>query len=172
MSISSTTLKIQTLGCFTISINGKPVATEWPDEAGKILFCSLLSPLDMYFTWDRLCRSILDRAEAQTNRHHLEVFVLRPLNTFLNGELGFSPLISGPEGIRINQLSVHIDAFEFYRDVLEGLRLSSFTNYLEAAVQFSRARSLYAGSYLPGISGKIINNTRRELECLYQTCPH
>jgi len=44
MSIPDTTLEIQTLGRFSISAEGKPVATDWPDEMAKVLFCSLLSP--------------------------------------------------------------------------------------------------------------------------------
>jgi hypothetical protein len=39
---SDTMLEIQTLGRFSISVDGKPVAAVWPDETQKELFCSLL----------------------------------------------------------------------------------------------------------------------------------
>jgi hypothetical protein len=38
-----------------------------------------------------------------------------------------------------------------------------------ASEKFSRANLLYAGSYLPGMPGKIIEHTRLELDSLYRT---
>ena len=61
------TVDIQTLGRFSISIDGKTVATDWHDEAVKVLFCSLLSPLDLYFTWYRICRALLGGPETRTS---------------------------------------------------------------------------------------------------------
>ncbi|HEY5521986.1 MAG TPA: hypothetical protein VIK21_02265 [Desulfuromonadaceae bacterium] len=169
MNIPTTTLEIRTLGSFSICADGKPVATDWPDETVKVLFCSLLSPLDLYFTWDRICRSMFGEPATKTSRSRLEDICIRPLNSFLIKELGFNPLIAGPEGIKIDLQGIHVDAREFYSTVLEGLRLLSLTNNAAAFEKFSRANSLYAGIYLPGIPGKIIENTRNDLESLYQT---
>lgn len=169
MNTPNTTLEIRTLGSFSISADGEPVATDWPDETVKVLFCSLLSPLDLYFTWDRICRSMFGVPATRTSRSRLEDICIRPLNSFLIKELGFNPLIAGPEGIKIDLQGIHVDAHEFYSTVLEGLRLLSLTNNAAALEKFSRANSLYAGIYLPGIPGKIIDNTRNDLESLYQT---
>lgn len=163
------TLEIRTLGHFDIFADGKPVAAEWPDETVKAFFCSLLSPLDLYFTWDRISRSILNVPATQTSRRQLEVDCVRPLKSFLSKELGFNPLITNSEGIRIDRQHIHVDALEFYSTVIEGLRLMSLTNRDAALDKFSRASSLYVGSYLPGIPGKIIENTRKELTSLYLT---
>jgi hypothetical protein len=43
----------------------------------------------------------------------------------------------------------------------------SLDNRAEALEKFSRAKALYLGSYLCGMSGNIIANTRNELESLY-----
>jgi len=169
MNIPDTTLKILTLGSFSISINGKPVATDWPDETVKVLFCSLLSPLDLYFTWDRLCRSIWGAPATSTYRHRLEEMYIRPLVGFLIKELGFNPLIAGEDGIRIDRQRIHVDAFEFHSSAVEGLRLLSLDNHAGALEKINEAKSLYAGNYLPGIQGKIIEHTRNELESLYRT---
>jgi len=169
MNIPDTPLEIRTLGRFSISADGKPVATVWPDETIKIFFCSLLSPLDLYASWDRICRSVLGVSETRACRRQLEESYVRPLNSYLIKELGFNPLITGREGIRIDQQRIQVDAFEFYNTVLEGLRLLSLTNHAAAAEKFSRAKSLYAGSYLPGMPGKIIASTRKDLESLYRT---
>ena len=169
MNIPDTTLEILTLGHFGISVDGKPVATHWPDETIKVLFCSLLSPLDLYFSYDRICRSMLGVPETRASRHRLNEICIRPLNTFLIKELGFNPVIAGPDNIRIDPQRIHVDALEFHTTAVEGLRLLSLGNHAAALVEISRANTLYAGSYLPGITGMIINNTRNELEALYQT---
>jgi len=168
MDIPDSTPKILTLGSFSISVGGNPVAKNWPDESIKMLFCSLLSPLDLFFTWDRISRSLLGEPATRTSRRRLEELCVRPLKSFLLKELGCNPLISGPEGIRINQQLIQIDALEFYRTFLEGLRLLSFENDAAAHDKFSRANFLYAGEYLPGITGKIIDHTRSDLESLYR----
>ena len=169
MNRSDTTMKVLTLGRFSISMAGKPVAVDWPDETLKVFFCSLLSPLDIYFTWDRICRAMLGVAETRDSRRQLESTYIRPLNNFLFKELGFNPIIAGHEGISIDQHVIHVDALEFYRTVLEGLRLMSLTDHSAAIKKFSKANALYVGCYLPGMQGKIIINTRKELESLYRT---
>jgi hypothetical protein len=169
MNIPAHTLNIYTLGRFSIADEEKSFATDWPDEATKVFFCSLLSPLDIYFSWDRICRSMLGVPETRASRRQLEETIIRPLITFLTREVGFNPLIINPEGISIDKQGINIDALEFYNAVLEGLRLLSLDNYPAALEKFTRANVLYAGSYLPGISGKIIDNTRADLESLYRT---
>jgi hypothetical protein len=169
MNIPETTMEILTLGRFSISIKGNLVATEWPDETVKVFFCSLISPLDLYFTWDRICRSLLGVPETRASRRQLEELLIRPLNSFLIRELGFTPLVVTLDSIKINPKRVHVDAREFHITVIEGLRLLSLGSHTAALDKLDRAKSLYAGNYLPGIQGKIITNTRSELESLYRT---
>jgi len=168
MNKSVYALDIQTLGRFRISVEGKTVATNWQDERLKVLFCSLISPLDLYFSWDRICRSLLGVPETRSSRRQLEELFIRPLNRFLLKELGFNPLIAGAEGIMIDPQGIHLDVFEFYRAVVDGLNLVSLDDLGGARKKFSRAKRLYVGSYLPGMPGKIIEHTRMELEALHQ----
>lgn len=169
MTKPDTLLKIHTLGRFSLALDGKAIADVWPDETTRILFCSLLSPLDIYFTWDRVCRSLLGVPATPANRHHLLEHTIRPLNSFLINELGFAPVVAGKEYLRIDPLRTAVDAHEFYGSVVEGLRLTLLGNVADAYKSFNRADQLYAGSYLPGIPGKIIENCRTELESLYRT---
>jgi hypothetical protein len=134
-----------------------------------VLFCSLLSPLDLYFTWDRVCRSLWGVTATPTSRRRLEESIIQPLNSFLLKEMGLTPLVVRPEGISIDRQGIHVDAHEFYDTVLEGLRLLSNDGNAAAREKFSRADTLYTGSYLPGIPGKIVVNTRNDLESLYRT---
>ena len=171
--IPDNTLKIMTLGRFSMFFDGKLVEADWPDETIKLFFCSLLSPMDLYVTWDRMCRSLWDEPVTRVSRHRLEQSCIRPLNILLIKHLGFSPLITGEDGIRIDKQRIYLDALEFYSFVLEGLRLLCLDNHAAALKKISRANALYAGDYLPGLPGKIIINTRTELESLYRTnCDH
>jgi hypothetical protein len=169
MNISDTTLEIRTLGRFSISAAGKPVAADWPNETVKVLFCSLLSPLDLSFTWDRVCRSMWGVPATRTSMRRLEEIYIRPLISFLIKELGFNPLITGYEGIRIDLQRIQVDALEFHSTAVEGLRLLSIGNHAAALNKLSRADLLYVGSYLPGLPGKIITDTRNDLDSLYRT---
>ncbi len=169
MNIPDIIMDIQTLGRFGMFVDGKPVVTQWPNETVKVFFCSLLSPLDIYFTWDRICRSLWGVAVTPANRRRLEETCIRPLIGFLLEELGFNPILVGLDGIRIDHQRIHVDALEFHDTVIEGLRLLSLGNHAAALVQFSRANALYVGKYLPGMPGKIIESTRNELEALYRT---
>lgn len=164
-----TTLNILTLGRFSLSMNGKTVTTDWPDEKIKNFFCSLLSPLDIYITWDRICRSMLGLPETRTSRSRLEEDFIRPLNSFLLRELGFTPLIAGLDSIRIDRLRIHLDALEFHSSAVEGLRLLSLGNNSAALEKLNIAKSLHVGTYLPGMSGKIIESTRNDLESVFRT---
>jgi two-component SAPR family response regulator len=160
--------EIKTLGCFSITLDGEAVATNWPDETLKTCFCSLLSPLDLYFSWDRICRAMLSVPDTMHNRQQLEESIIRPLKNFLIMELGFNPLLTGEEYISIDQRRAKVDAFEFHSSAVEGLRQLAQGNHAASQQNLGRAKALYAGSYLPGVHGKIIENTRKELEALHQ----
>jgi hypothetical protein len=168
MNFFEPTVNIQTLGRFCLSLSGKAVATEWPNEKLKELFCSILSPLDLYITWDRICRSIWEMQATEKRRERLEKLFIRPLNRFLTDEVGFTPLILEDAGIRIDHKRIQLDAFDFNSAVLEGLKLLSLNNQAAASAKFYQAKALYSGSYLPDMPGKIIANTRKELASIYR----
>lgn len=169
MNAPCTTLKIRTLGSFQMQVNGTGVIEVWPDEALKVLFCSLLSPLDLSFGWDRLCRSMWGLPATRSSRRKLEEGLVGPLNCFLIRELGFTPLLCGREGIRLDRQRLDLDAIEFHAAVIDGLKQFSLGNRQAALEKFSRARLLYAGCYLPGIPGKMVASTRNELESLFRS---
>lgn len=169
MNTSESLLEIQTLGCFKMSIDGRPVATDWPNETLKVLFCSLFSPLDLYITWERLCRSIWDIPATDLSRERLNELFVHPLNDYLIQELGYNPLIAGIEGVRIDQRRIRLDSYEFYIAAVEGFRLFSLGNNAAAFELFSHAKLLFSGTYLPGCNSKIINSTRTDLQSLYKT---
>jgi two-component SAPR family response regulator len=169
MKKTDTTIEIQTLGRFNISDQGKRVATDWTDETQKALFCSLFSPLNRYFTWDRICRSMWGVPATQATRSRLDKILDGPLNGFLLNELGFNPIITGQEGIKIDYQHIHVDAFDFHCFAVEGIKLLSAGDHSSAFEKFSKAKSIYKGSYLPDVKSKIIANTRAGLDSLYRT---
>ena len=164
MNNRSTMLEIKTLGRFSMSVAGKAVASVWPDETCKLLFCSLLSPLDLSFTRDRICRSMWGGPVTPSNRRQLDEILIQPLNKFLIMEFGFNPIIADAEGIRLDQQRIHVDAHEYYFTALEGLGLLFFDDHDAAMEKLNWSKLLYTGSYLPGMAGKIIESTRHDLD--------
>jgi two-component SAPR family response regulator len=169
MKVPNFKLNILTLGRISLFIDGKSVLTEWPSETLKELFCSLLSPLDLYISWDRICRSMWDIPATTDSNLRMEETFVGPLRSFLVRELGFDPLITGDDGLRFDQERISLDALEFHSAAAGGLRLLSLDLRSAALEALNRAKTLYVGSYLPGMSGKIIANTRNDLESLYLT---
>jgi hypothetical protein len=169
MDIFDSSVKILTLGRFCISAHGAPVTIEWPDEALKAFFCSLLSPQGRHDSWDHICHSTLAEPATQSSRHTLVKEFVTPLIALLVKNFGFNPLIIGHAGIYIDHQSVLIDAFEFHDAALDGLRLLSIGKPAAALEKLSKAKSLYGGIYLPAIKSPIITNTRNDLESLYLT---
>lgn len=167
MNAPDSKLEILTLGSFSISVDGKAVVPDWPSETLKELFCSLLSPLDLYVSWDRICRSIWDIPATTDSELGMEEIFVRPLRSFLVKEFGFDPLITGDDGVRFDQGRITLDALEFHSTAVGGLRQLSLENRSAALEKFCRAKTLYAGIYLPDMTGKIIASTRNELESLY-----
>ncbi len=112
---------------------------------------------------------MLGVAETQISKHKLEKMFIQPLNSFLISELGFTPLIVEPKGIKIDRQRIRVDAYEFHSAVVEGMKDLAFGDCDAAREKFDTARALYVGTYLFGVQGKIIENTRNELESLYRT---
>jgi hypothetical protein len=168
MKRSDPVVTITTLGRFCIHVNGKQVATEWPDEEAKIIFCSLLSPPVQFLDWGRLCRCLSGISAAPTDRQRVEEGSLRRLASFLTRELGFNPLITAEEGVRIDQRRIHLDARFFHDTVVEGFRHLLYGNEAAARDRFIKAYAIYGGEFLPGIGGNIVHKTRSELDDLFQ----
>jgi two-component SAPR family response regulator len=167
MKLPVNTMYIKTLGSFCMYADGVPVTTEWPDDTLKVMFCSLLSPLDSSVTWDRICDSLWGKPATSENRLQLEESIVQPLTGFLVRELGFNPFVAEDDGIRIDRQHIQLDAHEFHGAAVAGLQLWSRDNNCAAYEKFNRAKTLYSGCYLPGMSSKIIKNTRNDLESLY-----
>jgi len=169
MNNSDTTLEIRTLGYLSISIDGKQVATDWPNDTIKTLFCSLLSPMDVHLSWDRICLTMWDIPDSRIVRNRLEELFIEPLNCFLIRELGVNPLISDDEGMTLDQQHIHLDALDFYRAAVEGNRLLANGNNSAATTMFRKADQLYTGIFLPRMYGTIIEKCRTDLEQLHRT---
>lgn len=162
-------VNICTLGRFTIVVNGFPVTPVWPSETVKVLFCSLLSPLDVIVSWDRLCRALWGVPEERISRQRVNDIIILPLRTMLRGLFGHDPLVTYADGIRLDHTGIYVDALEFFELVINGVSCEGNGDHAGACNKFFRAEVLYVGVFMPGIAGKIIESTRKELEVLFHT---
>ena len=160
-------LHVRTLGGLALSKRGVAVTAPWPDTITKELFFSLLSPLDVGITFDRLSRSLLGAALTARTRERLEM-ALDSLIRFSREEMGVcAPLVVTPDAVGFKEDFICIDAHQFFEAALNGLSNLSKGEKTSAFHYVCNAMNLYEGEFLPGMNSRIITNTREELAGLH-----
>lgn len=167
MQSAERTLRVVTLGRFSIAVGDSEVKIAWPDETARVLFCSLLSPLDESLSWERSCRSLWGLPAT----HHSKIratALLNRLQTSFAVQLGCDPFIVTHEGAALNKGIINIDAHHFHSNVVTGLRLLALGNRSAASQLLEQALAIYDAPFLPGVPGRIVAATRDELDNLYR----
>jgi DNA-binding SARP family transcriptional activator len=167
MTIHQYSLSVRTLGDFTITRDRKTVNVTWPDNAIKILFCSLLSPLDVSISRDRLCKALWNIPASAAGIGRL-TSALGQLHDVMARTFGFSPIIVQDDGITLDYGKVYVDARDFHDTAISGFRNFAGGEIAAASHLFRTASMLYRGEFLPGMTGRIISATRNDLEDQYQ----
>jgi len=160
-------LDVRTLGGFSLKFGEREITPQWPNDISKVLFCTLLSPLDEYTTMERLCRSLWD-LPATRNPGRRIAAMLEHLSCFLTDLTGINPLIVNEDRVGIDYRYVRVDAAQFYTHANDGTRQLMLGNRRAALVNFHQADRLYRGQFLPGMHNRVISSTREELEETYQ----
>jgi DNA-binding SARP family transcriptional activator len=165
-SIGTATVEVRTFGQFTLIVNGSETDTAWPDETARILFCSLLSPLDEYVSLERISRSLWGVPATRTSSMRI-MGIIQKLRLHFLGLGDIDPFIMYSDGIALNQKKFAVDANTFRTLTLEGLRLLAKGKRSEASERLRTAYLIYRAPFLPGIPGKLVDATRDELDGLY-----
>lgn len=161
-------LHVRSLGGLALSQRGVAVTAPWPDKITKELFCSLLSPLDICITFDRLSRSLLGAPLTARTSERLEM-AIDSLIRFTSEEMGVSdPLLVTPDAVGFKGDSICIDAHQFFETALKGLSNLSKGEKGAALQHVCKAMDLYEGDFLPGMNSRIIVDTREELAGLHK----
>jgi len=167
MSVPIKILEIRTLGGFSLMVGERPFRAEWPEKITKLLFCTLLSPLDETITMEQLCRSLWEAPVRQMFKREIAA-KFDQLSAFIAAETGINPLIIHNDGFGIDFLHVRVDAHEFFLHAVTGLKLISLGSHYDALINLDKADLLYRGKFLPGMDNRIIKDTREELKKLHR----
>lgn len=167
MTIHQYSLSVRTLGDFTITRDRKTVNVTWPDNAIKILFCSLLSPLDVSISRDRLCKALWNIPASAAGIGRL-TSALGQLHDVMVRTFGFNPIVFQDDGITLDYGKIYVDARDFHDTAISGFRNFAGGETAAASRLFQAASMLYRGEFLPGMTGRIISATRSDLEDQYQ----
>ena len=162
MSVPLKTLEIRTMGDFSLMVGERAITAEWPDETTKMLFCTLLSPLDEAISMERLCRSLWEVPATQASMSRIAAKV-EWLSDFFAKEASINPFIINQDHVGIDSRYVRIDAHEFYLHAVKGLRLMSIGNRRGALINLHKADQLYCGWFLPLMDNRVITTTRENL---------
>jgi DNA-binding SARP family transcriptional activator len=166
MKTNQPKLAIRTLGDFSLAVDAVPVTINWPDKATRLLFCSLLSPLDAAYSRERLCKALWGTPANELGIARLTL-TLDHLQNALVSTIGFSPVSAGPDGISVRRAQVQCDARDFHEMAITGLSALAQGNPTLAHDCFRTAAALYRGPFLPGIAGRIVTATRDDLAQQY-----
>jgi hypothetical protein len=166
MCVANEKLEIQTLGVISIKSGERLILAEWPDDLSKMLFCTLISPLEETITMEQLCSLLLNMPATQTPRRRIAAKIDNLIEMF-EAETGINPFLIENDQVGIDYLHVHVDAYEFYQYVQKGFRLTSNGDRHHALSNLQKADLLYYGKFLPGMFNSAINKTREELEKIH-----
>jgi len=167
MNLPINTLEIRTLGGFSLMVGKKAITATWPDEISKVLFCTLLSPLDESITMERLCRSLWDLPASRTPKKRIAAKIDHLTDIFV-AETGINPFFMIGDRVGINSSHVSVDAHEFYRVTAEGFRLKLFGNCQAALIKLQEADLLYRGLFMPEMFNQVISSTREDLDEMHR----
>jgi hypothetical protein len=160
-------LYIRTFGTFSITSQGKPLDIEWPNGSSRLLFCSLLNPYDELLSWDRLNREPRESSSLGAGNSRV-IAKLNQLAELFSLATGIYPFRSNCQGASLDYSKVELDAWLFREHVCTGLNHLAEGKQDNSLTHFIIATSLYKGQFLPGVSGRIVNFVRTELDELYR----
>lgn len=156
-------LYVRTLGEPGMFMNGRKLETAFPSPEAREIFLSLLSPLDECTGWERL-ENVIRGNPSVTRRKALVRKGVKEIKKMFLRTAGINPLREYPHGVGLDFRTVRVDVHDFRELSFKGLKLFAEGDHAAAGPCLRRALALYAGPFLPGDSGRIIDAAREELE--------
>jgi Bacterial transcriptional activator domain len=159
-------IQMRTLGAAAVSIGGRKLKLQWPSCEVRKLFYSLLTPLDEFVEWERLDRAVPGDNPGDSGACRVRA-TYRQLRELFIREAGRSPFREYSQGVGLDYGVVRLDAREFRECSVNGLNLLATGDHEAARNLIEGALALYAGPFLLGKTGRIVNSTREVLAELY-----
>lgn len=166
MNSIATTAEVRTFGEFSLIVNGSVVEPAWQNETERVLFCSLLLPLDESISEERLCRSLWGVPAEHTSRIRL-MGMIQQLRHYFFDLTGSDLFIATSEGFALDQKKITVDATLFRHCALAGLQLLARGDCTRAYQQLQEAYTMYRAPFLPGVPGRLVDMARDDLDGLY-----
>ena len=154
-------LYVRTLGEPGMFMNGRKLETAFPSPEAREIFLSLLSPLDECTGWERL-ENVIRGNPSVTRRKALVRKGVKEIKKMFLRTAGINPLREYPHGVGLDFRTVRVDVHDFRELSFKGLKLFAEGDHAAAGPCLRRALALYAGPFLPGDSGRIIDAARED----------
>ncbi len=162
-------LSVRAFGGLTFYRQGTPISIIWESQKARHLFCYLLVTRDQWVSSDRLIGMLWPGCSAKDGANNFKTTLSRLRKSFA-GPLALNPVITNGDVYRINHDVIEIDAANFRRNALEGIKLFARGESEGAREFLETAQDLYTGEFLPEEpSNSFINDERSELAGLHRS---
>jgi DNA-binding SARP family transcriptional activator len=159
--------KVRTFGGLTVYCNDVPVTIVWESRKARLLFCCLLVTYDQWIHRQRVIEALWPECTLDSGEKNFKTTLSRLRKSF--SAFGcMTPVITQAEAVRLNYLSLGLDASEFRNNATQGIKRLVRGDTKSARKLLETAQDLYYGSFLPEEPhNKFIADARCELAAIH-----
>lgn len=156
-------IKVCTFGGLTVYRNEVPVRIDWESRKARLLFCCLLVTYDQWVHRQKVIEALWPECSAGSGEKNFKTTLSR-LRKSITGSGCITPVLTQGEAIRLNYLSIGLDASEFRNNATQGIKRLVRGDTKSARKLLEAAQDLYRGVFLPEEPhNKFIADARTEL---------
>jgi DNA-binding SARP family transcriptional activator len=156
-------IKVRTFGGLTVYRNEVPINIDWESRKARLLFCCLLVTYDQWIHRQRVIEALWPECALDSGEKNFKTTLSRLRKSF-SGFGCLTPVITQGEAVRLNYLSLGLDASEFRNNATQGIKRLVRGDTKSARKLLETAQDLYHGSFLPEEPhNKFIADARYEL---------
>jgi DNA-binding SARP family transcriptional activator len=162
-------IKVRTFGGLTVFCNEVPATIVWESRKARLLFCCLLVTYDQWIHRRSVIEAIWPECSLDSGEKNFKTTLSRLRKSF-SGFGCMTPVITQGEAVRLNYLSLGLDASEFKNNATQGIKRLVRGDTKSARKLLETAQDLYHGSFLPEEPhNKFIADARYELSEIHNS---
>lgn len=141
-------IKVCTFGGLTVYRNEAPVAIAWGSRKARLLFCCLLVTFDQWIHRRSVIEALWPGCSPDSGEKNFKTTLSRLRKSF-TGLDSMAPVLVQGEAVRLNYLSLSLDASEFRNSATQGIKRLVRGDTKSARKLLETAQDLYRGAFLP-----------------------
>lgn len=159
--------RVCSFGGLTVYRDGVPVCIDWESRKARLLFCCLLVTFDQWVHRRKVIEALWPESSTDSGEKNFKTTLSRMRKSIAGFGCTASVLTQG-EAIRLNYLSLALDASEFRNNATQGIKRLVRGDTKSARKLLESAQDLYRGEFLPEEPyNRLIAEARTELSGIH-----